>query len=932
MSPRPFARRGLLALFLALTPAAATIAAVVPGEANPETPSWMSPRERFLREHPGSGLYLLPGERIGRVYGKSFSSGASPIESAERFRLEHAGLFGVSADDLVLEGPFADRRFVQPILWDEAAGDYRFYGVYYAQKVAGVPVHSGVLKLLVRNEPGYPLVLAAADVRPVGVDARELAAAAKPPRSLRERDFAMRALDQFRAAPKVSGVESVIFAGVDNDLRPARLAVRFEAEGGTVFDPANYRKFLYITDAATGEILHQESRVLHQDIPGVVQGMATEGLGADICDDEVPTGMPYARLTVGSTTIFANAMGEFTVPLVSPGTVSITSQIRGQYFVVNDQVSSGSSIVQSATSGDFATILHNEANTSATYRAEVNAYIHANLVRDFALSQNPSYPTISGQTNFAVNVNIADTCNAFYNGSSINFYQAGGGCTNTANSTVVYHEYGHHLINVGGSGQGPYGEGMSDTVAVAITDSPLLGLGFQSNCNSPLRNADNNVQYPCSTPIHSCGRVLSGSVWDTREALVAAGVENYRELISSWVINSILLHTGTDITPQITIDFLTLDDDDDDISNGTPHYLQIDEGFSLHNMPAPPLSLVAFQYPAGLPQSSLPSGGTTFMVQLASLAGQPNGELSLAWRIAGDASYTFAPATPLGGNLFEIAIPATECGNVIEFYLVAGAVGGGQATSPSEGANLPFSVLAATGLSQILYDDGGTSIGWSVSNVGGLTDGAWERGIPVGGGVRGDPAEDFEPEPNGACWLTANRSGNSDVDGGSTILTTPLLDASDPNSEVCYSRWYSNTFGASPNADIFVVEISGDGGTTWTNLETVGPAGPEADGGWFRVCFRVNQFIEPSANVRLRFNASDLGSGSVVEAAIDGLEVRVIECDEATGPDLDGNGIVNGADLAILLGSWGGSGTGDLDGNGEVNGADLAILLGAWNG
>ncbi|MFZ9692032.1 MAG: dockerin type I repeat-containing protein, partial [Phycisphaerales bacterium] len=844
--------------------------------------------------------------------------------------LEHADLFGVSADDLVLEGPFADRRFVQPILWDEAAGDYRFYGVYYAQKIAGVPVHTGVLKLLVRNEPGYPLVLAAADLRPIGAEARDLVANAKPPRSLRERDFAVRALDQFRSRPKVSGIESVIFAGVDNDLAPARLAVRFEAEGGTVFDPANYRKFLYITDAASGEILHQENRVLHQDIPGVVQGLATEGIGADICDDEVATGLPYARLTVGSTTIYANAMGEFTVPLVSSGTVNISSEVRGQYFVVNNQGGANSSISQSASSGVFATILHNEPNTSATYRAEVNAYLHANIVRDFALSQNPAYPVIAGQTSFPVNVNIVDTCNAFYNGSSINFFQAGGGCTNTANSTVVYHEYGHHLINVGGSGQGAYGEGMSDTVAVAITDSPLLGLGFQSNCNSPLRNADNTQQYPCSSPIHSCGRVLSGSVWDTREALVAAGVENYRELISSWVINSILLHSGTEITPQITIDFLTLDDDDDDISNGTPHYLQIDEGFSLHNMPAPPLSLVAFQYPAGLPQSSLPQGGTTFAVQLASLAGQPNGELSLAWRIAGSGSYTFVPATPLGGNLFEIAVPATECGNVIEFYLVAGAVGGGQATSPSEGANLPFSVLAATGLSQILYDDGGTSVGWSVSNQGGLTDGEWERGVPVGGGVRGDPAEDFEPEPNGACWLTANRAGNSDVDGGSTILTTPLLDASDPNSEVCYSRWYSNTFGASPNADIFVVEISGDGGTTWTNLETVGPAGPEADGGWFRVCFRVNQFIEPSANLRLRFNASDLGSGSVVEAAIDGLEVRVIECDEAAGPDLNGDGIVNGADLALLLSAWGGSGIGDLDGNGQINGADLAMLLGAW--
>lgn len=50
--------------------------------------------------------------------------------------------------------------------------------------------------------------------------------------------------------------------------------------------------------------------------------------------------------------------------------------------------------------------------------------------------------------------------------------------------------------------------------------------------------------------------------------------------------------------------------------------------------------------------------------------------------------------------------------------------------------------------------------------------------------------------------------------------------------------------------------------------------------------------------------------------------------------DLDGNGMVDGADLAILLGAWGPCPgifcPPDLDGNGFVGAADLAILLGAW--
>jgi hypothetical protein len=53
--------------------------------------------------------------------------------------------------------------------------------------------------------------------------------------------------------------------------------------------------------------------------------------------------------------------------------------------------------------------------------------------------------------------------------------------------------------------------------------------------------------------------------------------------------------------------------------------------------------------------------------------------------------------------------------------------------------------------------------------------------------------------------------------------------------------------------------------------------------------------------------------------------------------DLNSDGEVGGADLAILLGAWGpcsgikkGGCSADLNGDGNVDGADLAILLGAW--
>ncbi len=47
--------------------------------------------------------------------------------------------------------------------------------------------------------------------------------------------------------------------------------------------------------------------------------------------------------------------------------------------------------------------------------------------------------------------------------------------------------------------------------------------------------------------------------------------------------------------------------------------------------------------------------------------------------------------------------------------------------------------------------------------------------------------------------------------------------------------------------------------------------------------------------------------------------------------DLNGDGVVDGFDLGILLSAWGSSGPGDLDGDGIVDGADLGILLSCWS-
>ncbi len=56
-------------------------------------------------------------------------------------------------------------------------------------------------------------------------------------------------------------------------------------------------------------------------------------------------------------------------------------------------------------------------------------------------------------------------------------------------------------------------------------------------------------------------------------------------------------------------------------------------------------------------------------------------------------------------------------------------------------------------------------------------------------------------------------------------------------------------------------------------------------------------------------------------------------CEQSDPADINGDGSINGQDLALLLGAWGGADpAADIDGNGTVGGEDLAALLGGWTG
>jgi bacillopeptidase F len=341
---------------------------------------------------------------------------------------------------------------------------------------------------------------------------------------------------------------------------------------------------------------------------------------------------------------------------------------------------------------------------------------------------------------------------------------------------------------------------------------------------------------------------------------------------------------------------------------------------------------LTFSFPDGRPQVFDPLGGTTIRVIVTGSAVNPVPGTGKFYYSTGG-PFTETAMNQTVPNEYEAVFPSFACLADVSYYFSADADSGDTVYSPFSAPAATYSAEVYSGIDFGFQDDFETDQGWTVVDDGGPTfTGTWQRGVPLGGGDRGDPAADADG--SGQCYVTGLPDGDFDIDDGTTTLTSPSMDATDPEMSIGFWRWYSNTFGADPNNDIFFVDVSDDGGLNWVNLETIGPSGPEVSGGWFRKEFLIREIpgISNSGSFRIRFVASDLNAGSVVEAGVDGVEILKLFCDTGECPDVNGDGEVSVLDFLQMLAAWGPNPghPADVNDDGTVDISDFLILIAAW--
>jgi hypothetical protein len=470
------------------------------------------------------------------------------------------------------------------------------------------------------------------------------------------------------------------------------------------------RWFMYV-DAHNGEILMYWDAVTYA---------FTGNVNGDVQFDgpfDVFVNQPFKDLTVnasGHGSDVTDAGGNYSIP--GSGSATITAQLLGPYVNVN-RYGGGDASFSSSSSGVL-----NIDWTSISQPQERDAYFHTIVCHDYINYVDPSFTDMDFQ--LPCNINIPGSCNAYWDGSSINFYAAGGGCPNIAQmSTVVHHEYGHGIteyfyypVNLPYWDEtGGLNEGWSDFIAGCITDQPLMGRGW-SGPGTYLRSNDNSAQYPgagCGGEPHCMGDIMVGALWDMRVNLIATHGDGIKPYVDS------LWHYARYAKPLSYLDYLwellLYDDDNGNPLDGTPNYYDICDGFSQHNMDCPALQVGVF-----ITHTPLDNTPSTSDYQVDAVIYSTEGSITSAnvyWSTGG--GYTAAVMTNIGGDNWRGYIPGQPLCTTIDYYIEASDNMSYTGRDPETGSHTFF-----IGYTNVMFSDDieGGSGSWTHYAVSGSVD------------------------------------------------------------------------------------------------------------------------------------------------------------------------------------------------------------------
>jgi len=649
-------------------------------------------------------------------------------------------------------------------------------------------------------------------------------------------------------------------------------------------------RFQTYVDAIDGTVLFRVNRIHTASATGIINVRSDVRTGR-VFEPETDNPLPRLDAIIDGLARTTDADGDIDFSITSP--VSATFFLKGDWVDVRDNGVTPSYVTTLDSLTDTVNL------TSAFSVEGRSAYFHTDLIHNHMKGYLPNF----GGLDIPLTCNIEITphqCNAFYDGSSINFYTAGAGCYSLAQlKDVVYHEYGHGINGRYYSSQGLFGmgsggmnEGYADVWAFTITEDAILAQGNDPNdTSSVIRRYDQGPKiYPQDLigQVHNDGEIIAGSVWDT---YLYSGL-SMDSLTAIWSQAFIEAADGIDGTEgtiyrDVLIDMLFADDvpangGDNDITNGTPNSSAILEGFNDHG-----ISLLGISDLTHVPvETAAINTDITLSADVNVEYASYFGQVTAHYQVNGTGPWMTTPLVLTSGITYEGQIPAQPSGTILSYYVTLDDVNGLEAISqpfrvdeidPVD-RNLPYFVMV--GFNQLAIEDFDTQQGNWLEGLPGdqATTGQWIIDVPTpsysGNGTEVQTGSQHTPGGI-ACAVTGNAPspndgiGVNDIDGGQTTLQTPDFDLSNyTDPAISYYRWYTNSAGATPGQDFWEVYISNDG-STWVQIED----SRTTDASWRRNVVRVSDYVTPTATVSIQFIASDYDPGSLVEAAVDDLEI-----------------------------------------------------------